>query len=413
MFKPMFIPPAENRTLQRVVTAILPQFAHATANLRGVRVNPEDFEQLRSVGPGRAILSANHPTGDDPIVFFWISRMLGQPFNFLAAREVLVGPKGWLMNRLGTYSVIRGVPDRESLRCTRRLLAELDRKVVIFPEGEIYQHNDRLLAFQSGVPQLGFWALDDLQKAGKQPALPIVTAAFKYRCCDSPRPMIDGSLHHLERALDLETSHSATHYQRLLRIGDRVLAALERDESVAAAEGEEVNARIARVRDRLLERVARTVGATVDPNEPLQDQLHAVFNAVKGWVGLPSDDPSDYDDRLYRNKMATAAPLFRDLNRLQNFIAITGDYIAAEATAERFLEVLARLEKEVFGEIRTKPPREAIVRIAPPLRLEERYDAYRANKRQVVQDLTREMECTIRGMLNELSREATPISLDA
>ena len=85
----------------------------------------------------------------------------------------------------------------------------------------------------------------------------------------------------------------------------------------------------------------------------------------------------DYDERLYRHKMETAAPLFNDLHRLQNFIAVTGDYVAAEATAERFLDVLGRLEKEVLGEVRHRVPREALVRIAPPIGLETRYEDYR------------------------------------
>ena len=77
------------------------------------------------------------------------------------------------------------------------------------------------------------------------------------------------------------------------------------------------------------------------------------------------------------------------------------------------LDVLGRLEKEAFGQVRTRVPREAVVRVASPIRLEERYDMYRQNKRQVVADVTGEMEDAIRGMLQELSRESTPIQLDA
>ena len=92
---------------------------------------------------------------------------------------------------------------------------------------------------------------------------------------------------------------------------------------------------------------------------------------------------------------------------------MTGDYVAAEATAERFLDVLGRLEKEVLGEVRHRVPREALVRIAPPIALETRYDEYRKEKRRVVAETTREVEATIRGLLQELSRESTPLALDA
>jgi len=413
MFKPMFIPPRESAAVQWIVGRTLPFLAHTVSNIRDVQLGEEDLVRLRELGPHRAILTPNHPTGHDPLVMFWVSRLLGQPFNYLAAREIMDGAKGWLLNRLGAYSVIRGVPDREALRTTRRLLAGLDRKVVIFPEGEIYEHNDTLLAFQSGVPQIGFWALEDLEKAGLDPRLPIVPLAIKYRCIDSPRLAIDNSLTALEKALDLPAPSRMPAYGRLLRVGDRVLSSLERDEGLKAAEGEELSARINRVKTHMLERVGQRIGAAPDLRQSPADQLHLLFHELKQWVGMLGDDFSDYDERLYRRKMEVAAPLFHDLTRLQNFIAITGDYVAAEATAERFLDVLGRLEKEVLGEVRYHVAREALVRVGAPIRLEERYPDYRKDKRRVVTSVTQEMEASIRALLQQLSKDATPIALEA
>lgn len=413
MFQPMFVPPKHNAMVMGLTNLLLPGVAPLFANLRGVQVDPEDLDRLAQLRHERAILSPNHPTGDDPVVVMWLSRLLQQPFNYLCAREVLVGAKGWFLNQLGTYSVIRGVPDRESLRTTRRLLAELNRKVVIFPEGEIYEHNDTLLAFQSGIAQIGFWTLDDLVKAQQTPRLPIVPIAIKYRLAESPRPAIDNSLKSLEGALDLAAAPHLTAYQRLLRVGDRVLSTLERELGVKPAEGAALKERIPLSRRKMLDRVAHAIETEVDERQPPQEQLHLLFHALKQWVGLLAPDANDYDERLYRRKMEIALPLFRDLHRLQNFIALSGDYVASEATAERFLETLGRLEVEVFGKVRNKVAREAMVRVAPPIALEERYPAYRQDKRGEVTAVTREMEETIRGMLRELSQRSTPIALDA
>lgn len=412
MYQPMFVPPRHNRVLLWLANKLLPTLAPVLGNVRDVRVAEEDFARLEALREHRAILSPNHPTGDDPVVPFWLSRRLGQPFFYLAAREVLEGFKGRFLNQLGTYSVIRGVPDRESLRCTRRLLAEQDRKVVIFPEGEIDEHNDRLLAFQSGVAQIGFWALDDLEKACRDPRLPVLPLAIKYRVCESPRPAIENSLQALESALHLSPASKLTAYQRLHRVGERVLTTLERAEGLKSGEPADLSGRIQAVRQATLDRVAHAIGTDVDRRQAPADQLHLLYNALKQWVGLPPDDASEYDLRLYARRVETAAPLYCDLQRLQNFIVVSGDYVASEPSAERFLEVLGRLEKEVLGRVVHRVPREALVRIAPPIRLEERYAEYRKNKREVVAAVTREMEETIRGMLQELSRERTPITLD-
>lgn len=413
MFNPMFVPPREHPLLVRLGNAVLPALAQIMANIRDFHVPPDDFSRLDALRAGRAILSPNHPTGADPFAMFWLSRQLGQPFNYLAAREVLDGPRGWVMNRVGTYSVIRGVPDRESLRTTRRLLGELDRKVVIFPEGEIYEHNDRLLAFQSGVSQIGFWVLDDLEKQGKPLSMPIVPVAIKYCCSDYPRLAIENSLGDLERALDLPRNSKLSAYQRLRRVGNAVLAAMERDVGLKPGDPESLDERIRTVRQKTLERVARRIGTQVNENQAPADQLHLLFHELKSWVGMPPDDPHEYDERLYRKRIQEATPLFNELYRLQNFIAMTGDYVAAEATAERFLDVLGRLEKEVFGAVRHNVPREARLRIADPIRLEDRYADYRRSKRQVVAEVTSQLEATIRDMLRQLSAEATPIAIHA
>lgn len=412
MFDPMFVPPRHNPALMAVANALLPRLAPLFGNAYDVKVPAEDLARLEALRSHRALLCPNHPTETDPIVLFWLARIYGQPFNFVATRETLDGLRGRLLNQLGVYSVIRGFPDRESLRMTRKLLAEEDRKVVIFPEGNVYERNDTLLHFHSGVAQIGFWALDDLQKAGKEPALPIVPIAIKYRCCAPHEATIKKGLAALEHTLHLPPDPALTAYQRLRRVGVAVLANVEREEGVKPDDALDLGERIARVRPMILERVAQAIGAEVDPKEAPAGQIHVLFNELKAWVGVLPDAATDYEERRYRHRLETAGPLFQELLRLQNFIAHTGDYVAREPTAERFLEVLGCLQREVFGKVRYRTPLAAHLRIAPPIRLEERYTEYRKNKREVVAEVTARMQQTIAEMLQGMASIATPISLE-
>jgi len=411
MFDPMFVPPRHHAGLFWFATTFVPHLGRFFGNVHALRLDPEDRVILDQLRGSRAILSPNHPTETDPIVVFWLSRMLDQRFNFLATRETLDGPRGWLLNRIGVYSVIRGFADRESLRMTRKLLAELDRKVVIFPEGLVYEHNDRLLEFQSGVAQLGFWALDDLEKAGKPLSLPLVPLAIKYRCCAAPEPAIERGLSGLERTLGLPAVPKEGIYPRLRRLGSHVVGTLEQKEGIKPDPEGDLGERIRIVRRKTLERVARAIGATVNDREPAGEQLHHLFNELKAWVGRPPEGQNDYEERLYQQRLATAAPLFAELVRLHNTVAVTGDYVASEPTAERFLEVLGRLQMEVWGKVRHEAPLRAVVRVAPPIRLEERREEYRQNKRATVAAVTAELQGTIRAMLDGMSHEATPLSL--
>jgi len=409
MFNPMFVPPRHNAALFWFARTFVPQLGRLFGNVHDITVAPEDRARLEALREHRAILSPNHPTETDPIVVFWLARLLRQQFHFLATRETLDGPRGYLLNRIGVYSVIRGFPDRESIRMTRRLLAEQNRKVVIFPEGLVYEHNDMLLEFQSGVAQMGFWTLDDLEKAGKEPALPIVPLAIKYRCCRPPEADIENGLRALECKLDLKPAPKEGAYLRLLRIGGHVLANLERAEGIKPDESLPLPERVRAVRRSILERVAQAIGEKVDDRQPPGEQLHLLFNALKAWVGLLPDKHTEYEEKLWRQRTQVAAPLFAELMRLHNFVAVSGDYIRQEPTAERFLEVLGRLQKEVLGKIPHQTPLAAVVRVGEPLRLEARYTDYRKSKRETVANVTRELQETIRTMLSEMSAVATPL----
>jgi hypothetical protein len=253
-----------------------------------------------------------------------------------------------------------------------------------------------------------------MTKAKKEPALPLVPVAFKYRCSDAPRPAIENALHGLEQTLHLPgASSKTTAYQRLRRIGDVMMAAVEGDFGIKPDPERPLTERVQSFRKVFLERCARVIGTDLNPDECPAEQLHHLFVELREWVGELPEDANDYDRRRYERRLEQAAPLFGELQRFQNFIAVTGDYVAQNPTAERFLEVLGRLEKEVYGELRhTAIPRDAVVKIAAPIRLEERYETYRGNKRETVKQVTMELEGQIRGMLQELSAAGTPISLE-
>src|SRR5262249_10129147 len=149
-----FLPPRENRFLLWGSRVLLPFVMRRFRQIVAVSIAKADWSHREALRRRRAILSANHPTTSDPLIAMYLSRRLGEGSTYMACRELSHGPWGWTIQRLGAYSIHRGLPDRQSLRMTRRLLAEKDRKVVIFPEGETYEHNDALIPFQQGVIQI-------------------------------------------------------------------------------------------------------------------------------------------------------------------------------------------------------------------------------------------------------------------
>ena len=90
-------------------------------------------------------------------------------------------------------------------------------------------------------------------------------------------------------------------------------------------------------------------------------------------------------------------------------LAVSDGYVAAHMTTERFVEVLNRLEVEVTGAARTLIPSRAIVRIAEPLDLGDRLDAYRTSRRAAVKSATEDLQLRTATMLQELVDLGTPL----
>jgi 1-acyl-sn-glycerol-3-phosphate acyltransferase len=403
-----FLPPRENRLVLRLSHVLLPVVMSRVRHIVAVKIPKGDWAHLEALRRRRAILSANHPTTSDPLVAMYLSRRLGEGFNYMACRELFHGPWGWIIQRLGAYSIHRGLPDRQSFRMTRRLLAELDRKVVIFPEGETYEHNDALIPFQQGVIQIGFRALEDLQKAGREPSLPVLPIAVKYRCVIDPRPAIEAGLRSLEKALALPHAEESA-YARLRRVGLHVFGRMEREFGLKLPPDVPLNERIAAAKTHVLDHVSREIGVERPHDLPLADQMRFLFNAVYQFADEFAEEPGDYGQRQHARRLAAAAPLLDDLRRLQNFLVVTDGYVAERMTGERFLDVIGRLQREVLGQVRHGVPREAVVRIAPAIDLGPRYDAYRQQKRETIAEVTARVEASVRSLVTELMALGTPI----
>jgi 1-acyl-sn-glycerol-3-phosphate acyltransferase len=119
------------------------------------RVRLRDREHIPA--EGGAILAPNHKNFLDP---FFIGLANRRPVYYMAKTELLKGPSGWLLSRLGAFPVRRGEADEQALQTARQLL-ESGELVVIFPEGTRVEEADALgsphhgagrLAVETGVP---------------------------------------------------------------------------------------------------------------------------------------------------------------------------------------------------------------------------------------------------------------------
>lgn len=395
-----FKPPKLNGLVLGLANLFLP-IALRARQVVSVNFSPADIENLRALKNERLVILPNHPTNTEPAILFKLGRKVKQPFHFVACREAfdhVGGLWGWLIQRLGAYSLVRGALDRPSFTKTKELLAAPASKLVIFPEGEVYSQNDSLLPFQSGVIQLAFWGLEEARKADPRADIKLLPIAVRYSFVEDMSTAISASIERLERAVGLRVATEDDNYARVRRVGELVVGKLETQFQLKPAEDATLGDRMDLIKRTQLEKAAE-IAKVKTKGGPIAEEMRMVINAVHRVTDDSSHAKTDYDMRLWEEARNHIQPALHELDRLANWIAVYDGYVAASPTAERMVHLLVRMEKEVLGEIWIKGKQEAHVALGNPISLAERMEGYQADKRGTVSSVTKEAEAIVQQSL--------------
>lgn len=342
---------------------------------------------------------------------FDIAKRLREAFFFVAAREVFdysLGIRGWIFQRLGVYSLVRGSNDRASLKTSIGILGENKGRLVIFIEGEISSQNESLLPLESGVIQLAFMALNDCYKAGgKQletlPSLFVSPMAIRY----------DYHPHGLSKAINdaLERLENATHtptqngsrFDRLRTLSQHMLleSAAQYGFPADTLIQLPLTDQVKQVSDFMLNKLEQMLNLAADPTLSYLDRIRRLRNLLDKLLGQHDrDEDSPYQKRLFDQKKATLQQFYPELTRIVNFVAIYDGYLTPTMSDNRTVELIRRLEKEVFGSIAFAPPRTARVQVMPPIDLKAHFEAFLSDKGATVQAVVTQVEQAMFAGLN-------------
>lgn len=387
-------------------------------------ISPDSLEQVRSLQQQRLLLLPNHPTFQDPIVIFVLSAKLGQAFYYLAAYELFNGQLGGIFQRLGVYSIRRGLVDRPSIAQTLELLTQHSCRLVVFPEGGCSFQNDTVMPFRAGAVQIAFQAMSKLVKQGEPlPDLYAVPVSIKYRYIKDMKQVIERTLNELEQALNLEVVSGSSSYERLRAIAQRVLVKVEQDCGVHTPATNQLpwERRISLLRTHILENCEQQLGISSNPKELARERTYRIENVLKTRAselepntGVSESDVLDVDlgvspQGISPERASSLALLDKSVKRLLNFDAIYDGYVAENPTPERFLDTLVRLEREVF-DIDKPPPkgyRQARVKIGEPVNLKDFFTNYQRQRAGTVNAVTLQIQQTVQQNLDLLNQESS------
>ncbi|MDH3973507.1 MAG: 1-acyl-sn-glycerol-3-phosphate acyltransferase [Deltaproteobacteria bacterium] len=406
-----FRPPGRNGAVIALIKFFLPLLLRKIPKVTQIDINDEGLVRLESLKGKRCILTPSHSGGYEPYLIMHLSKLLRQDYNYLAAMEAFERSPlvGWILQRLGVYSIIRGTADRLSFQMTRKLIAEGRRWLVIFPEGQTCWQNDTVMPFQEGVTQLAFKACEEVVKKEDDPLLYFVPITIKYIYINDMHGEIDDSLRRLEGQL----FHSSidgmpSRYDRLRRIGEALLSANEKKYGLKPHSGDDLDSRIQAMKEFIISRTEAALNMSPRPGDTLLDRIRAAFNAVDRIVHVEPQG-ADYERKLLEENQQKARQLYDDLWRTLEFVAIYDGYVKETFTVERFMDVLFLLEMEVFGRRELWGPRKAVVRIGEPLNLKDYFEKYGEDKRGAVGEVTALLESGIKGTFEAMAGMAAPL----
>jgi hypothetical protein len=363
-----------------------------------------DLDKLQRFRRARVVLCPNHPTNTDPALLFALSAQARMPFRYVASIETFEHHNRlwrWILPRLGAYSLVRGTMDRASFEASRATISEPGSKLVIFPEGEVYSQNESLLPFQEGVTQLAFWGLEDALEKDANADVILLPVALRYRFLNDMSSEIVDSMTRLESAIGLTLDPSLSVVPRLQRLANELMTRLEAQYSVPFDAELDFGGRMDRLKQCQLDRAAEIAG--VKPKgDTLADQMRFLINTVFKVTKLDQRGRSQYDRRLWEQRKKHIEPALFELDRLANWIAVHDGYVTLNPTQERIVQVLKRMEVEVFGIAKIMGPQTAGIHLGMPISLRPHLEAYRSNRKLTVATITDQLE---EAVLQELTHQ--------
>lgn len=350
-----FVPPQQGRFWP----ALLGLFRRRFTKKEGIAsIECLGVDKLRaSIKAGHGIvLAPNHCRPADPFVVAELGYQTGSYVNIMASSHLFAQSRAqtFLLRKAEAFSVYREGLDREALKCAIQIVAEARRPLVLFPEGVISRHNDRLNALMDGVVMIARSAAKQrLARGGKVVIHPV---ALRYRFDGDLPATVGPMLEAIERRLSWLPTPEKPLVERVSRVGAALLSLKETEILGTPREGA-VNERISHLIDQILCPIeaewvkGRREADVVSRVKLLRTAL--VPDLISGEL------TAEETERRWR--------LLARLYLAQQLAFYPSNYLSDNPTPERILETVERFEEDLNDLVRAVGPIHAIVEVGDPI----------------------------------------------
>lgn len=373
-----------------------------------IKVANGGIAKLQSLKNKRVILCPNHPSSTDADIIFALSEILNEEFNYLAAHVLFYGHRGlnaFILQHIGCYPIVRGSADFDAFRTTMEVLKNGEKKLVIFPEGEVSHDSHNVMTLEPGAVQIALSVLADMEKTDKEmPPILLLPLAIKYFYRTDITKTLNRALKKIESALSLKINPVSTLPRRIRLITECVLLRLEAQYACPAGHDDTLGKRIANVRVAILQNLATKLDVKLPQSEPNLDWVHLLQKALTQLRNghLEPSSPLTVSKHEFIRKAN------KDIAHVLNFISLDRTLPEDSSSQEDLAEIVDVLELEVFGHAYNKGPRTVILKVGEPLNLLDYFHNYREHKQETIRECRRELASRLSDMLAQIERQYRP-----
>ncbi len=344
-----FVPPRTGTFWPSLLRPIMPRYLK-TFGIQGVEFR--GVERLHaSVAAGHGIMLApNHCRPCDPFVVAGLGYRVARQVHIMASWHLFMQNlvQTFLLPRAGVFSIYREGLDREALKCAIQILADARRPLIVFPEGVISRHNDKLNHLMEGTAlMLRSAAKQRAQAGGKVVVHPI---ALRYFFDGDLEAATKPVLAEIERRLLWQTQDSLPLVGRILKVGSALLS-LKEIEFLGAPQPGEIS-----------ERIARLVGGMLCPLEDEwlkgrhEKDVVARVKLLRSAI-LPDIVAGEISEDEIQRRWRHLEIIYQ----AQQIAFYPAGYFTPQPTRDRVLETVEKFEEDLTDNCRVHSPMRALV----------------------------------------------------
>lgn len=354
-------------------------------------IDSTGFEGVREkiVAGDIVLLAPNHADHADPHVMLEVAGREDLALRFMAAREVFESNKvsAWALQSMGVFSIDRDGPDLSAIKTSINLLRD-GNPLVIYPEGEIYHHSERLDPLHEGFASILLKAAS--RRLENQQAW-LVPVGIQFHHCEKVSDTFDDRLRVLEDRIGWSPGSSLPLDDRIIRLGKGVLA-LKEVEYLGEPQSGNIQSRLERLCNRILNEVEQR-RETAGDNLTVPERVRALRYRIRKEL-LRKVPPSAKERQT----------LSEDLDRI--FAALqahsyVGDYMLTNPTLDRRAETIMKLEEDLLGFPTYPTSRRVSVVADSPIRVTDLIELDDFDKKSASGFLTARLEERLRELIRK------------